>query len=234
MIKAILLDIEGTTTPIDFVHKTLFPYAKTKIGEFVAENFTDIQSEIAQLKTEYKKDFAEQIYGRDFRADAPESVADYLKFLIETDRKSTPLKSLQGKIWQKGYESGELESVMFEDVPSAFERWKTEGKTIAIYSSGSILAQQLIFKYSNFGDLSSFISDYFDTNTGPKRVTESYVKIAAALNHPPKRLAFFSDIAAELDAARHAGMQTSLVIREGNDLVKNKNDYEVIYDFEEV
>ena len=233
MIKAILLDIEGTTTPIDFVHKTLFPFAKEKIGEFVEANFDAIQEEIAQLKTEYKKDFAEQIYGRDFRADSPESIANYLKFLIETDRKSTPLKSLQGKIWQKGYESGELESVMFEDVPSAFERWKREGKTISIYSSGSILAQKLIFKYSNFGDLSSFISNYFDTNTGHKRTGESYVKIAHALNHPPKRVAFFSDITAELDAARFAGMKTALVVRKGNAQIKEQITHPIITNFDE-
>jgi enolase-phosphatase E1 len=96
------------------------------------------------------------------------------------------------------------------------------------------LAQKLIFKYSNFGDLSNFISDYFDTNTGHKRDATSYVKITHALNHPPKRVAFFSDIPAELDAARHAGMKTSLVVREGNGLVENKNNYEVIYDFNEV
>ena len=234
MIKAILLDIEGTTTPIDFVHKTLFPFAKAKIGEFIEANFDEIKPEIAQLETQYRKDFTEQIYGRDFREDAPESVANYLKFLIETDRKSTPLKSLQGKIWQKGYESGELESIMFDDVKPAFERWKSQGKMIAIYSSGSVLAQKLIFKYSNFGDLSLFISNYFDTNIGGKKEAESYVKIAAALNQPPKRVAFFSDIPAELDAARNAGMQTSLVVRKGNGSVENKNNYEVIYDLNEV
>src|SRR6185369_6275673 len=143
--KAVLLDIEGTTTPIDFVHKTLFPFAKEKIGEFVAANFDEIGTEIEQLKAEYRKDFTEQLYGRDFQEDSPESVADYLKFLIDVDRKSTPLKSLQGKIWQAGYESGELESEIFPDVPRAFDRWKEQGKTIAIFSSGSVLAQKLIF-----------------------------------------------------------------------------------------
>ncbi len=167
---------------------------KRKIGKYVAENFDEIKTEISQLKTEYKKDFSNQIYGRNFREDAPESVAEYLKFLIEADRKSTPLKTLQGKIWQAGYETGELESVMFADVPGAFERWKAENKTIAVYSSGSVLAQKLIFKYSNFGDLTDYISNYFDTNIGHKREAESYVKIAHALNHPPKRLAFVSDI----------------------------------------
>jgi enolase-phosphatase E1 len=234
MIKAILLDIEGTTTPIDFVHKRLFPFAKAKINEFVDRNFDEIKTEIEQLKTEYKKDFTEQIYGRDFREDSPESVANYLKFLTEVDRKSTPLKSLQGKIWQSGYESGELRSEMFADVPRAFERWKTEGKTIAIFSSGSVLAQKLIFKYSNAGDLSEFISDYFDTNIGGKKEAESYVKIAAALNHPPKRIAFVSDILAELDAARNAGMQTVLSIRTGNGQIAEDFTHRSVNSFDEI
>ncbi len=232
--KVILLDIEGTTTPIDFVHKTLFPYAKKKIGEYVTENFDGIKTEIAQLKTEYKKDFSNQIYGRKFDVTAPETVSEYLNFLIETDRKSTPLKSLQGKIWQTGYESGELESVMFADVPKAFKKWKTEDKTIAVYSSGSVLAQKLIFKYSNFGDLTNYISNYFDTNVGHKRQTESYVKIAHALNHPPKRLAFVSDIPAELDAAKNAGYETFLSIREGKAPVKNQTKHQTIHTFDEI
>ena len=232
--KAILLDIEGTTTPIDFVHKTLFPYAKRKIGEYVAENFDEIRTEIAQLKTEYKKDFSNQIYGRNFSEDAPETIVEYLKFLIEVDRKSTPLKSIQGKIWQKGYESGALRSVIFADVPDAFERWKAENKRIAIYSSGSVLAQQLIFKYSNFGDLTNYISDYFDTKVGHKREAESYVKIAHALNHPPKRLAFVSDIVAELDAARISGYETFLSIRDGNAQVEKRTKHRVIHSFDEI
>ena len=166
--------------------------------------------------------------------DAPETIAEYLKFLIEVDRKSTPLKSLQGKIWQAGYESGELESVMFADVPSAFERWKAENKTIAIYSSGSVLAQKLIFKYSNFGDLTNYISDYFDTKVGHKREAESYVKIAHALNLPPKRLAFVSDIIAELDAAKTSGFETFLAIREGNAKVENQTKHRVIHSFDEI
>lgn len=232
--KAILLDIEGTTTPIDFVHKTLFPYAAANIDTFVTENFDSIRAEIAQLQTEYKKDFSEQLYGRDFRVSDPQSVANYLHFLIETDRKSTPLKSLQGQIWERGYASGELQSEMFADVPPAFERWKQQGKTIAIYSSGSILAQKLIFRYSNRGDLSSYISAYFDTNTGPKRETESYVKIAAALNHPPKRIGFFSDITAELNAARTAGMQTTLLARPGNESVSDAENHRRIESFDEL
>lgn len=233
MIKAILLDIEGTTTPIDFVHKTLFPFARRAIGAFVAAHFGEIKSEIEQLEAEYHRDFQNQIYGRNFSADSPESIANYLKFLIDVDRKSTPLKSLQGKIWQAGYESGELESEMFEDVPRAFKRWKEEGKTIAIYSSGSVLAQKLIFKHSNFGDLSGFISNYFDTNTGGKKETESYIKIAFALNNPPKRIAFVSDVVAELDAARNAGFETVLSIRAGNPPAPNSRNSRLIHSFDE-
>lgn len=234
MIKAILLDIEGTTTPIDFVHKTLFPYAKAKIGEFVETHFSELEPEIEQLEKEYHKDFANQLYGRDFRSDVPETLANYLKFLIEVDRKSTPLKSIQGKIWQSGYESGELVSEIFADVPQAFERWKKEGKTIAIFSSGSVLAQKLIFKYSNFGDLSGFISEYFDTNTGAKRIGESYVKIAAAMNHPQKRVAFISDVTAELDAAKIAGLRTFLSVREGNGIVQPPIHHHAVASFKDL
>lgn len=230
--KAILLDIEGTTTPIDFVHKTLFPFAKERIGGFVERNFDEIKTEIAQLKSEYKKDFTEQIYGRDFQETSPESVANYLKFLIEIDRKSTPLKSLQGKIWQAGYESGELKSVMFEDVPRAFERWKREGKTIAIYSSGSVLAQKLIFKYSNFGDLTPFISAYFDTRVGPKKEKQSYQNIAEKLQYQKREILFISDILEELNAAHRAGLDAVLCVREGNALVTDSHSYQTIFSFD--
>lgn len=232
--KAILLDIEGTTTPIDFVHKTLFPFAQKEIGEFVAANFSDLSAEVEQLKTEYRKDFTDQIYGRDFRADAPESVANYLKFLIEVDRKSTPLKAIQGKIWQKGYESGELRSEVFDDVPKAFERWKAEGKTLAIFSSGSVLAQKLIFKYSNSGDLSGFLTDYFDTTTGAKKEAESYRRIAGKLGFEAKEILFVSDVLAELNAARDAEMQTSLAVRIGNAPVPDNQNHRAICSFDEI
>ena len=230
--KAILLDIEGTTTPIDFVHKTLFPFAKERMGEFVRENFDEIKAEIGQLKTEYKKDFSEQIYGKDFQENSPESVANYLKFLIEVDRKSKPLKSIQGKIWQAGYKSGELKSIMFEDVPRAFERWKQEGKTIAIFSSGSVLAQKLIFKYSNFGDLSGFIDDYFDTNIGAKKESKSYGNIAGKLQKQKREILFISDVLDELNAAHKAGLDGVLCVREGNALVGDNHNYQTISNFD--
>jgi len=236
MIEAILLDIEGTTTPLDFVHKTLFPFAKNRISDFVEQNFAEIQEEIAALKSEYKKDFTNQIYGRNFDENSPESIAEYLKFLIETDRKSTPLKSLQGKIWKEGYESGELKSEIYEDVPCAFERWKAEGKTIAIYSSGSVLAQKLLFKYTDKGDLTLFISAYFDTNVGGKREVESYRRIAREKSFPQvENFLFISDITQELDAAKKAGFQTILIKREGNAPVDEATEnHLIIRSFDEI
>ncbi|MEP6904203.1 MAG: acireductone synthase, partial [Actinomycetota bacterium] len=143
----------------------------------------------------------------------------------------TPLKSLQGKIWQKGYESGELESVLFPDVLRAFERWKMQAKTIAIYSSGSVLAQKLIFKYSNFGDLGDFIAKYFDTNIGGKKEPESYRKIAEELGLNANEILFVADVSAELDAAAEAGFQTVLSIREGNGVVRSPINHDAVASF---
>jgi enolase-phosphatase E1 len=229
--KAILLDIEGTTTPIDFVHKTLFPYAKEKIADYVRENFSDIQAEIAGLKLEHARD---DVYENDFDETSPESVADYLSFLIDVDRKSTPLKSLQGKIWQKGYENNELKGEVFADVPDAFKRWQTEEKKIAVYSSGSVLAQKLIFANSTAGDLTGFISEYFDTTTGAKRDPKSYQKIAEALRLPPADILFVSDVIEELDAARTAGFVTALSLREGNEELIEEPTHRIIQSFDEI
>jgi enolase-phosphatase E1 len=232
--KAVLLDIEGTTTPIDFVHSTLFPFSKAKLGEFVNGNLSEIETEIAQLKSEYKTDFTNQIYGRHLDETEPETIVNYLEFLIESDRKSTPLKSLQGKIWQKGYQSGELKSEVFDDVPEAFERWKSEDYLIAIYSSGSVLAQKLLFENTNHGDLTKFISDYFDTTTGAKADAESYKKIAEALELQAEEITFVSDVPSELDAARTAGMQTILSVREGNAPITEDTNHRIVQSFEEI
>ncbi len=229
--KAILLDIEGTTTPIDFVHKTLFPYAANNIDNYVHDNFAELGDEIAALKAESSSD---TIYEEKFDETSPASIAAYLKFLIKVDRKSTPLKSIQGKIWQQGYENGELKGEVFADVPAAFQRWQTAGKKIAIYSSGSVLAQKLIFGYSDKGDLTSLITEYFDTTTGAKRETESYKKIAEALKLAPADILFISDIPAELDAARAAGFTTALSLRKGNAELTEEPTHRIIQTFDEI
>lgn len=211
--KAILLDIEGTTTPIDFVHEVLFPYSRERMANYVAMHFDHLHPEIEQLVDESAHDAK---YTVPVDPLEPGSVAAYLQYLIDNDKKSTPLKSIQGKIWQEGYGSGDIESVVFDDVPPAFERWSDAGRTIAIYSSGSTLAQQLLFRHTNRGDLTEYISEYFDTNVGGKREKESYRTIASRLELDSDEILFLSDIPEELEAAAGAGLKTALVSRPGN------------------
>ena len=203
-LRAILLDIEGTTTPIAFVHDVLFSYAREHVREFLAEN--SAAEDIALLREEQAVDVS----------DAPESIEEYVEWLIKLDRKSTALKSLQGKIWRQGYEDGSLKSQVFADVAPAFERWRDRGLKIGIFSSGSVLAQQLLFAHTEVGDLTPFIDSYFDTNVGKKGEAESYRKIAEAMGIEPQQILFISDVTAELDAANQAGMKTLLSIRPGN------------------
>lgn len=231
MINAILLDIEGTTTPIDFVHKTLFPYAKQRIREYVAANWSSVTDEVRMLKGERS---ADEAYEQPFDKTSPSSVSDYLEFLIDSDRKSTPLKSLQGKIWQRGYEAGDLKSAIYDDVPPALKAWHDNGLQVAIYSSGSVLAQKLIFRYSDHGDLSSFISAYFDTNIGHKRDAQSYAAIAGKLEQAPVEILFVSDIVPELDAAAAAGLTTALSVRPGNAVVDLAHSYRKITSFDQL
>jgi enolase-phosphatase E1 len=156
---------------------------------------------------------------------------EYIYWLMDRDRKSTALKSLQGKIWKTGFESDELKGELFPDVPAALKRWSEQAR-VAIYSSGSIAAQQLLFRYSNFGDLTSFIAAHFDTRTGPKRESASYVAIADQLQVSSGAVLFLSDAVPELDAAREAGCETRLVVREGNAPVENANGHAVVESFE--
>jgi len=210
-LRAILLDIEGTTTPIAFVHDVLFSYARVHVREFLAAN--PAVDDIALLREEHAADVSE----------APpltneiESIAAYVEWLIKLDRKSTALKSLQGKIWRQGYQDGSLKSQVFADVAPAFERWRERGLRISIFSSGSVLAQQLLFAHTEVGDLTPFIESYFDTKVGKKGEAESYRKIAEAMSLKPEQILFISDVVAELDAASETGMKTLLSIRPGNE-----------------
>jgi enolase-phosphatase E1 len=154
----------------------------------------------------------------------------YIHWLMDRDRKSTALKSLQGKIWKVGFESGELKGTLFADVPAALERWTRQGQ-VAIYSSGSVEAQRLLFRYSTFGDLTGLISDYFDTRVGAKQASESYAAIATMMGFEPDEVIFFSDVVRELDAAREAGCETRLVVREGNAPVEEAHGHAVVESF---
>jgi enolase-phosphatase E1 len=218
-IRALLLDIEGTTTPIDFVFKTLFPFAANYVEDFLRQNASD--REVKTLLTELRSTWSgaassgAPVWIESSREEKLASAASYVRWLIARDSKITPLKTLQGKIWEQGFRSGALKGEVYSDVAPAFARWRTQHKRLAIFSSGSILAQKLLFAHSTAGDLSSFIETYFDTNTGPKREPASYRKIAAALQIPPEQVLFVSDVPAELDAALTAGMSTTLSLRPG-------------------
>lgn len=218
-IQAILLDIEGTTTPIDFVYKTLFPFASARAEDFLRRQLQD--PEIADLVEQLAEANAgDRALGAPAWADGTEdelvtSANKYVQWLIGRDGKITPLKALQGKIWEEGYLRNELKGEVYPDVAPAFVRWKSQHRMLAIFSSGSILAQQLLFAHSTAGDLSKFVESYFDTTTGPKRDEISYRIIAESMGIAAKHFLFLSDVAAELDAARAAGMKTVLSLRPG-------------------
>jgi len=226
-VRAILLDIEGTTTPISFVHEVLFSYARTHVKNFLSANANsaEVSADVALLREEQAADVSNG-------HQPPDSIEAYVEWLIERDRKSTGLKSLQGKIWRHGYVDGSLKSQVYADVAPAFERWREQGLSINIFSSGSVLAQQLLFAYTEAGDLTKFIDKYFDTNVGKKGEAESYRRIAETLSLSANEILFISDVTAELDAATEAGMSTLLSIRPGNPPQNNADQYQVIRSFD--
>jgi enolase-phosphatase E1 len=237
MMRAILLDIEGTSTPIAFVHETLFSYARTHAREFLLQNdgVAEVRADIARLREEHALDMSnsEQPPALDESA-LVDSLVEYVEWLIARDRKSTGLKSLQGKIWRQGYTDGSLKSQVYPDVAPAFARWQAKGWSLSIFSSGSVLAQQLLFAHTEAGDLTKFIDRYFDTNVGKKGEAESYRKIAEALSLRADEILFVSDVVAELDAANDAGMETLLSIRPGNQPAERAERYRAIHSFEEI
>ncbi len=220
-IRAVLLDVEGTTTPIDFVYKVLFLFSRARLEDYLARHSQEPETaaEIEALRQQREIEARQNSAVPEWSESSPEarvkSAAEFCRWLIDHDRKVTALKSLQGKIWEAGYRSGELRGEVYPDVAPAFARWRKQGRDIAIFSSGSVLAQKLIFGCSTAGDLTLHIRAYFDTTTGAKREDASYRRIAAALGRRPDEVVFLSDVIAELDAARAAGMAALLVVRPG-------------------
>ena len=185
--------------------------------------------DIVGLHAEHGRDVAAGRHPPDWGDSSP-AVATYARWLMDQDRKATALKSLQGKVWADGYRSGELKGQVYEDVPRALARWTKAGRVVAIFSSGSVLAQKLIFAHTDFGDLTPYLSAYFDTTTGPKRQAESYKRIAAALHCAPGAILFVSDVVAELEAAREAGLETALAVR--SDTLPTSRDHRPITTFD--
>jgi enolase-phosphatase E1 len=219
-VRVILLDIEGTTTPVDFIYKTLFPYASRKLESFLREHAQEqeIRTLIEDLRAQHEIDEKNGLqppgWPNDSEKERLRLCVAYGQWLIAKDSKCTALKSLEGRIWQQGYESGELRGAVYPDVPAAFERWKRQKKIICIYSSGSTLAQQLLFRTTVYSDLTPHISQYFDTRVGPKTDAGSYRRIAYSVAYRPEQFLFISDALKEIEAARSAGMQALLCVRE--------------------
>lgn len=208
-IKAILTDIEGTTSAVSFVFDVLFPYAARHLPGFVSEHAGD--PAVAEQVEAVRRESGEP------EASVERVVAILLEWIAE-DRKATPLKALQGMVWEQGYRAGQLKGHVYPDAVEALRRWHAEGYRLYVYSSGSIQAQKLIFGCSEAGDLSPLFSGYFDTTSGPKREAGSYRRIVEAIGLPADEVLFLSDVVQELDAAREAGLPTIGLAREGGEL----------------
>lgn len=222
MIKAVLTDIEGTTTDIDFVHKVLFPYAYQKLPQFVRE----------QQENEAIKDVLQQT--RELIGDNNADIETLIQVLldwIEQDKKLTPLKALQGLIWDAGYKNGDFRGHVYDDAYQALQTWHAKGIRLFVFSSGSVKAQKLLFSCSDFGDITPLFSSYFDTTTGAKREAQSYRSIAESTGFAPAEIAFLSDVQEELDAAREAGMATILLARNQS---LSSSSHKTVRDFAEI
>ena len=206
----ILMDIEGTTSSISFVKDVLFPYFLSNIDDInKLSNIKEVKYAFGQVLRLVKQD-----ENRDITTS--EEVILQLKKWCEQDLKITPLKTLQGILWQKGYQNGELLGHVYDDVPVMLENWNFLGKKMGIFSSGSVNAQKLLFSHSVKGNLSTYFSNYFDTNIGSKRDSDTYSLITKQLALPSNRILFLSDVIEELAAADMAGMKTIQITREGN------------------
>lgn len=207
MIRAVLLDIEGTTTSLSFVHDTLFPYAAAHLADFVREHRDD--PPVARLLAD-----ARAYAGGDLDDAA---LIERMRAWMDADQKITPLKALQGLIWENGYARGDFHGHVYPDVPGGLQRWKDAGIDLYIFSSGSVHAQKLLFGHTEAGDLNPLFSGYFDTRIGGKRDADSYRRIAGEIGMPPEQILFLSDRPEELAAAALARMDTTAVLREGVD-----------------
>jgi len=245
---AILLDIEGTTTPISFVTKVLFPYVTDNLTQYLDEQWTEkeTQQDVEALILLSEQDVKDKMEGVVSipRVDAKPTIDEIsqqkaaivtnVKWQMSFNRKSTALKQLQGHMWRKAYHSGAVKGDIFDDVKPCLQKWVADGFTVCIYSSGSIEAQKLLFGHTKVGDLLPLLTNHFDTTSGPKVVSTSYETIASALNLKPSQIVFLTDIQKEADAAKEAGFGcVCLVVRPENGIYANYSHPKAI-DFHEV
>lgn len=197
-IRAVLTDIEGTTSSIDFVHKVLFPYSRQKLRPFILRNLDNSQLRAAVLEVNSDLEIAIQV----------------LEQWIDQDKKFKQLKDIQGMIWEEGFKAAEFQGHIYEDAYEVLKLWAENGVPLYIYSSGSVQAQKLLFGYTKYGDLNSFFDGNFDTSIGPKKDPNSYLRISETIGIPPQKTLFLSDNIQELEAAEEAGFSVVLVSRD--------------------
>ena len=217
-IDCIILDVEGTTTPVDFVKSTLFSYADRKIQAFLenhqdSADLRDLEADI--LGTGVLPENYRRAIGRGDGKERLQALSDAFRYLIAVDSKAQVLKEIEGRIWHDGYSSGELRGQVYSDVPAALRIWKNAGISVYIYSSGSVLSQRLLFSSVPEGDLTAYIDGYFDTAVGGKKDPASYRKISTTISVAPEHILFISDSEEEVEAAVEAGMRGILIIRDG-------------------
>ncbi|MBM5798557.1 MAG: acireductone synthase [Cyanobacteria bacterium K_Offshore_0m_m2_072] len=223
-ITHLLLDIEGTTCPVSFVAEVLFPFAREALPGVLARHghTPEVAALVQAVDEAWQNDSHPEAQalltqaGRDADETAAQRVVPYLQWLIDRDIKLTALKDLQGRVWADGYGSGTITAPLFDDVADALRRWHRDGMVLAVYSSGSVPAQQLLYRHSQDGDLSSLFSHWFDTRIGAKQHTDSYTRIADAMGVKAEQVLFISDALTELEAAHGAGMAVLLSDRPGN------------------
>ncbi|KAH6781046.1 haloacid dehalogenase-like hydrolase family protein [Perilla frutescens var. hirtella] len=241
--RCIVLDIEGTTTPISFVTDVLFPYARDNVGKHLELTYdtADTQDDIELLQAQVQEDLENNVVGAvpiPSDGDRKEIIAALVanvEAMIKADRKITSLKQLQGHIWRTGFRNKEIEAVVYDDVPEALEKWQALGLKVYIYSSGSRLAQRLLFGNTNCGDLRKYLCGFFDTTIGNKKETKSYIEITESLGvDDPSEILFVTDVYQEATAAKAAGLEVMISIRPGNGPLPESHGFQTIYSFSEV
>ncbi len=234
--RAVLLDIEGTTSSIAFVHDVMFPYVRKHVREFLLENASDpsVSDACRLILQEANSQPNTEPPGTSNRPVPIDAVETALNRLMDEDRKSTGLKALQGMVWKQGFQDQVLKAHVYPDVPDAIKAWRASGLDVRIYSSGSIAAQKLFFGHTEFGNMLDLFSDHYDTTIGSKKESNSYLRIAALFPLDAKQIVFVSDIEAELDAAYQAGMQVIASCRPGNAPLSANCPYAHIKSFAEL
>ncbi len=234
-ITHLLLDIEGTTCPVSFVAEVLFPYARARLSSYCQAHAQDpeLQDLLQAVDEAWASDTHPEAMALRVGQGQDRDVVPYLEWLIDNDVKLTPLKDLQGRIWEAGYSQGEIVAPLFHDVPAALQQWHHQQKVLAVYSSGSVAAQQLLYGHCQAGDLRELFSHWFDTRSGLKQVPASYTNIATAMGALPTQVLFISDSLAEVTAAAEAGMAVLFSDRDGNP-GRDAGPFERISDYSQV